>query len=107
MAREYSRLSAGFDLVINGTSAGLSGTVAGIGGAVLEGAFCYDMSYGQQTAFCQFARAAGAAAAVDGLGMLVEQAALAFALWRGTRPDADAVLKRLRAADASAQPAQG
>jgi shikimate dehydrogenase len=79
----------------------LSGSVAGIADSVVAGAFCYDMGYGTQTAFCRFADAAGAAAVVDGLGMLVEQAALAFSLWRGKMPDAGAVLEALRAADSA------
>ena len=85
-----------FDLVINGTSAGLDNTVPDIAGQLVVGALCYDMVYGGQTAFCRWALAHGASNAVDGLGMLVEQAALAFALWRDKVPDTEPVLARLR-----------
>ncbi len=85
-----------FDLVINGTSAGLDNAVPDIAGELVAGAWCYDMVYGGQTAFCRWALAQGASNAVDGLGMLVEQAALAFALWRDKVPDTEPVLARLR-----------
>jgi shikimate dehydrogenase len=85
-----------FDLVINGTSAGLDNAVPDIAGELVAGALCYDMVYGGQTAFCRWALAQGAGNAVDGLGMLVEQAALAFALWRDKVPDTEPVLARLR-----------
>ncbi|MEZ5558562.1 MAG: shikimate dehydrogenase [Pseudomonadales bacterium] len=87
----------GFDVVINATSAGLAGEVPALPAAVVRGAFCYDMVYGAATPFCTWSLAAGARAAVDGIGMLVEQAALAFTIWRGVRPDSLAVLERLRA----------
>ncbi len=87
-----------WDLVINATAAGLAGEVppvdpAGIGRDTL----CYDMMYGREpTAFVRWAEAQGAGRALDGLGMLVEQAAEAFALWRGVRPDTAPVIRRLR-----------
>jgi len=98
-ARAFAALTPGYDLVINGTSAGLSGTHVEIAAAVLQDAFCYDMSYGAASAFCRFAQEAGAAGQVDGLGMLVEQAALAFLLWRGTMPDTRPVIEQLRMAE--------
>ena len=55
------------------------------------------MVYGRETAFCRWALAQGASAAHDGLGMLIEQAALAFELWRGVRPSTAAVFARLAA----------
>ncbi len=91
-----------FDVVINATSAGLSGqAVAGLDPVAVKNALCYDMIYGApgspgDTAFCRWAEEHGARRAVDGLGMLVEQAALAFRLWRGVAPDTAPVLERLR-----------
>lgn len=75
-----------FDLVINATSAGLSDSQLPLPATLFETqALAYDMMYGRDTPFMQFARAQGATVA-DGLGMLVEQAAEAFYLWRGVRP---------------------
>lgn len=84
-----------FDLVVNGTSAGLADAIPAVGASVVAGSFCYDMVYGAQTAFCRWAVESGAAGCADGIGMLVEQAALAFAAWRGKVPDTAAVLRRL------------
>ena len=67
------------------------------GGLYAPGALAYDMMYGRDdTPFIAAARAEGAARTADGLGMLVEQAAESFALWRGLRPDSSAVLAELR-----------
>ena len=66
-------------------------------GLFTPGALAYDMMYGRLTAFLAFARARGAATA-DGLGMLVEQAAEAFQIWRGVRPQTAPVIAQLRAA---------
>jgi len=89
---------ASFDLVVNATSAGLQGALPALPAGVLrEGVLAYDMMYGRETAFLQAAKAAGARTS-DGLGMLVEQAAASFALWRGVRPQTRAVLAGLRAA---------
>jgi shikimate dehydrogenase len=86
-----------FDLVINATSAGLAGELPRLPpGLFAPGALAYDMVYGRDTEFLAMARAAGAATA-DGLGMLVEQAAESFLLWRGVRPETRAVLASLRA----------
>lgn len=80
-----------FDLVVNATSAGLSGEAPALPtGLFRPGALAYDLVYGRDTAFLAQARAAGAATA-DGTGMLVEQAAESFLLWRGVRPDTRAV----------------
>jgi len=58
----------------------------------------YDMMYGaEETAFLQWGRAAGVAQRIDGLGMLVEQAAEAFYIWRGVRPETKTVIGMLRA----------
>jgi shikimate dehydrogenase len=87
-----------FDVVINGTSASLAGELPPLPEGVLaEGACCYDMMYGPEpTVFLQWANAHGAKTA-DGLGMLAEQAAESFLLWRGTRPCTAPVLAMLRA----------
>ena len=97
-AAEWSQLSGSFDLIINATSASLSGDVPPISPALLTTAtLAYDMMYGAQpTAFLRFAGGAGAQLR-DGLGMLVEQAAEAFYLWRGVRPQTESVLAKLRA----------
>jgi shikimate dehydrogenase len=94
--RPLNEAGGGFDLVINATSAGLDGRFPELAAAVVQGAFCYDLVYGGQTAFCRWALACGARQAWDGLGMLVEQAALAFELWRGVLPDTAVVLRELR-----------
>jgi len=87
-----------FDLVINATAASLAGEVPAVTPAVIAPhTLCYDLAYGHgDTPFLRFARAAGAARAVQGWGMLVEQAAEAFTLWRGVRPDGAAALAALR-----------
>ncbi|HET8700405.1 MAG TPA: shikimate dehydrogenase [Nitrococcus sp.] len=87
-----------FDLVINGTSAGLHGEIPALPEDLrVDGATAYDMIYGEvPTAFCRWALGRGAARALDGLGMLVEQAAESFLLWRGIRPQTDAVIRMLR-----------
>jgi len=86
-----------FDLVLNATSAGLQGEMAplppGIVGATTV---CYDMSYGRgDTPFTRWAKSLHAAQAVKGWGMLVEQAAESFLLWRGIRPNTRPVLDAL------------
>ena len=88
-----------FDLVINATSASLSGETLPLpAGVFASGSLAYDMMYGKgDTVFMAQARQLGAAQCADGLGMLVEQAAEAFALWRGVRPETQPVLASLRA----------
>lgn len=87
-----------FDLVINGTSASLAGELPPLPDSLLAGgANCYDMMYGTEpTPFMQWAKQHGAGNVADGLGMLVEQAAEAFALWRGCRPATETVIQALR-----------
>ncbi len=85
------------DIVLNATSAGLVGESPLFPDGVLRGArLAYDMVYGRDTPFLAKARAAGVRAQ-DGLGMLVEQAAESFFIWRGVRPDTRPVLAALRA----------
>ncbi len=83
-----------FDIVINATAAGLTGSVPNIdGGAIATHTVCYDMSYSKSsTPFVTWAIEQGCARAHKGWGMLVEQAAEAFTLWRGVRPDTEPVL---------------
>lgn len=87
-----------FDLVINATSASLSGDIPPIPeGAIGRGTVCYDLAYGRAaTAFVEWARARGCAQALQGWGMLVEQAAESFRLWRGVRPATNTVLTALK-----------
>ena len=87
-----------FDLVINATAAGLRGEVPDLPeGVIGPQTRCYDMVYGSTpTAFMQYARARGARCAFDGLGMLVEQAAESFRLWRGVSPRTAPVIELLR-----------
>jgi shikimate dehydrogenase len=86
-----------YDLIINATSAGLKGeTPPYPEEAVHPATFCYDLSYSSTpTPFAQWAARLGAAKAVMGWGMLVEQAAESFYIWRGVRPDTAPVLKQL------------
>ena len=87
-----------FDLVVNATSAGLAGGVSPrLTFSWAPGALAYDMVYGKDTDFLRQASTAGVRTA-DGLGMLVEQAAEAFFVWRGVRPDTGPVLAELRSA---------
>jgi len=86
-----------YDLVINATSAGLKGEVPTYPEeAVHPATFCYDLSYGSKPSpFSRWAASHGAAKSVMGWGMLVEQAAESFHIWRGVRPDTAPVLKQL------------
>ncbi len=87
-----------FDLIINATSASLSGDIPPIPlGAVGPQTVCYDLAYGRSAmGFVRWAQQSGCALAVQGLGMLVEQAAESFRLWRGVRPETAQVLAALK-----------
>lgn len=100
IACAYDELAGeSFDLVINATSAGLTGEPMALPqGLYCTGALAYDMVYGRETPFLRQARSDGAARTSDGLGMLVEQAAESFFLWRGVRPETASVLSALRSA---------
>lgn len=89
-----------FDLIINATSASLAGELPPLpDGLLVAGGWCYDMMYAAEpTPFLRWALAQGAGRAVDGLGMLVEQAAESFFIWRGVRPDTSPVIQSLRRA---------
>jgi shikimate dehydrogenase len=88
-----------YDLIINATSASLSGDIPPIPqSAIGAQTVCYDLAYGRSaSAFVQWATRAGCARAMQGLGMLVEQAAESFRLWRGVRPATTQVLAALAA----------
>lgn len=87
---------AAFDCVINATSSGLNGELPPIPGSVFaRNGLAYEMMYGVETPFMSFARQHGARVA-DGLGMLVEQAAESFFVWRGVRPNTAAARVALR-----------
>ncbi|MFL9924672.1 shikimate dehydrogenase [Herbaspirillum lusitanum] len=94
---DYAALDGSFDLIVNATSASLGAELPPLPAACFNsGTLAYDMMYGRQpTVFMQFAQQQGALAR-DGLGMLVEQAAEAFALWRGVRPETSEVFATLR-----------
>jgi shikimate dehydrogenase len=99
-AGNFAKTAGGsFDVVINATSASLAGEALPLpAGIFAPGSLAYDMMYGKgETPFLAQARAQGAAHLADGLGMLVEQAAEAFLVWRGVRPDSAPVLAALRA----------
>jgi shikimate dehydrogenase len=98
-AHDLKGLEGDFDVVINGTASSLSGACVPVPASVLKpGALAYDMMYGPGAqGFMDWARAHGAVPR-DGLGMLVEQAAVAFLIWRGVRPPAAQVLAELRKA---------
>lgn len=87
-----------FDVVINATSASLSGEAVALPAeAITTDGFAYDMMYGAApTPFLVAQQAAGISHLADGLGMLVEQAAVAFALWRGIAPETQPVYTALR-----------
>jgi shikimate dehydrogenase len=86
-----------FDLVINATSTGLLNEMPPLPSDIFApGALAYDMMYGRETPFMKFAREHGAEIVTDGLGMLVEQAAESFFIWRGVRPATAPVIAALR-----------
>lgn len=85
-----------FDIIINATSTGLTDTALPIPNTIFaKGCLAYDMMYGRETPFMKQARENGAQVA-DGLGMLVEQAAEAFYIWRGVRPETQSVMQQIR-----------
>ncbi|MES2901727.1 MAG: shikimate dehydrogenase [Pseudomonadota bacterium] len=97
-ACDFAALEGEFDLVVNATSASLAGAMPPLPAGVFStGTLALDMMYGNKPSlFMEFASQRGASVR-DGLGMLVEQAAEAFAVWRGLRPDTADLLKNLRA----------
>lgn len=95
----FDQISGGaFDLIINATSASLSGDIPAVpAGVVGPETVCYDMAYGKtDTSFVRWALKLGCTRALQGWGMLVEQAAESFRVWRGIRPATAAVLAALK-----------
>lgn len=97
-AAHFDTLTDNYDVIINATSASLQGTMPPIPDHVLTtNTACYDMMYSNDdTVFMQWAKQHHAGHVVDGLGMLLEQAAEAYLLWHGVRPDTQAVMALLR-----------
>jgi shikimate dehydrogenase len=98
-ARSFTELKGNaFDLVINATSASLAGAIPDIPrGVFASGSLAYDMMYGKGlTPFLELAQREGAGQLADGVGMLVEQAAESFFLWRGVRPRTAEVIDELK-----------
>jgi shikimate dehydrogenase len=93
----FESLQGAFDVVVNGTSASLFGQAPSVpASAFAPGCLAYEMAYGKgATPFLQLARQAGVQRCVDGVGMLVEQAALAFDWWRGVRPNTAEAITQL------------
>jgi len=95
-ARRFDELDMPYDIIINATSAGLTGEMLPIPCIIFSrNCLAYDMMYGRETPFMKQARENGAKVA-DGLGMLVEQAAEAFSIWRKVRPETQCVIQQIR-----------
>lgn len=94
----FAAVEGSFDLVINGTSASLAGELPPLDSSVISThTACYDLMYAQQnTVFMQWAIDNSCSQVADGLGMLVEQAAHAFELWRGVKPQTRGVIEAIR-----------
>ncbi|MGN1392546.1 MAG: shikimate dehydrogenase [Succinivibrionaceae bacterium] len=98
-AEEFSKLDfyAPFDIIINATSASLSNSLPPISNSLYQNATAYDLMYADTpTTFLKYAKEHGAVQIIDGLGMLVEQAAESFYVWRGVRPSTQLLLEELR-----------
>lgn len=98
-ASGFEQLSEPFDLIINGTSASLAGELPPLpDGLVTRETLCYDMMYAAKpTPFMVWGSAQSAGQVSDGLGMLVEQAAESFKIWRGVNPETGSVIGAIRA----------
>jgi shikimate dehydrogenase len=94
----FTDIEPGYDVVINATAASLHGEVPPLPDDLLNShASCYDMMYSNtDTAFISWAKQHHASQAIDGLGMLVEQAAEAFYVWRGVRPQTSSTISQIR-----------
>lgn len=98
IAKPFTELTQSYDVIINSTSASLEGELPAIKPVIFAAhSICYDMMYGKgHTVFNQWALQHGCAQVIDGLGMLVGQAAESFMLWRGLRPGTKQILRELR-----------
>jgi shikimate dehydrogenase len=98
-ASAFEDLGGLFDVIINATSASLAGEVPPVPPTVIgTDTVCYDMMYQKgRTTFLEWAAGCGAGLLADGAGMMVEQAAESFQLWRGVRPDTGPALAEIRA----------
>jgi shikimate dehydrogenase len=87
-----------FDVIINATSASLSGSLPDIPSSIISSkVVCYDMVYSKElTPFLTWAKEQGATTVIDGLGMLVGQAAVSFAVWRGVKPEVEPIINQLK-----------
>ena len=96
---KFEELESPFDVIVNGTSASLSGDLPPLPNEVIQAeTVVYDMMYGKEpTPFMNWAMNLGAKKSIDGLGMLVEQAAVSFEVWRSIKPNSQLVLSDLRA----------
>ena len=94
----FDDIKGQFDVIINATAASLQGEVPPLPDNILnKNASCYDMMYSNtDTAFITWAKQHGSTKTIDGLGMLVEQAAEAFRIWRGVKPDTKPVIDLIR-----------
>lgn len=98
IAQPFAHIDHSYDVIINSTSASLAGELPALSPIIFAShSTCYDMMYGKgMTVFNQWARQHGCVQVIDGLGMLVGQAAESFMLWRGLRPGTKQVLRELR-----------
>lgn len=92
----FDQFEEPYDLIINATSAGLTGSPLELPSSIVNhSSWCYDLMYGQTTPFLNWAKSLNPAKCLDGLGMLVEQAAASFYLWRNVYPDTKPVIEML------------
>ena len=92
------QLSGRYDLIINATSASLSGEIPDIPDTMISGSVCYDLAYAYgETPFQHWTKQNNSAKSLQGWGMLVEQAAESFYIWRGVRPKTEEIIQRLQA----------
>ena len=84
-----------FDIIVNATSTGHKNSEMPIEENLLEGAICYDLSYGSAARFSRWAESRGASKSIDGLGMLIEQAAKSYEIWTGFSPDTESVRSKI------------
>ena len=84
-----------FDIIVNATSTGHKNSEMPIDENLLEGAICYDLSYGSAARFSRWAESRGASKSIDGLGMLIEQAAKSYEIWTGFSPNTESVRSKI------------